>query len=61
MNTFGVAAAHTVAERSSPWDVRTAPRVERWPGWVRLSILLGSSALLWVGLIWTALQLAKLA
>ena len=65
MNTIGVAAAHTVAERSSPWEVRTAPwgepKVERWPGWARLMILLGSSAVLWAGIVWTAIQLAKLA
>jgi len=36
------------------------PAVERWPGWMRLAILIGGSAALWAGLGWVAFRILKL-
>ena len=36
------------------------PAVDRWPGWVRLTHLLGGAAGLWAGIGWIAVQVLKL-
>jgi hypothetical protein len=37
------------------------PAVGRWPGWARLTVLIGGSAALWAGLAWLAFRILKLA
>jgi hypothetical protein len=34
--------------------------VGRWPGWARLAVLVGGSAILWAVLAWVALLVMKL-
>jgi len=36
------------------------PQVRRWPGWSRMAILVGGSAILWAGLGWLAFRVLKL-
>jgi hypothetical protein len=62
-----VAATPAVAAPSVSLDlgaVAAAPshelRVGRWPGWSRLAILIGGSAILWAGLGWVAFRVLKL-
>jgi hypothetical protein len=61
------AATPVVAVSSMPLDlgaIAAAPsqklQVGRWPGWSRLALLIGGSAILWTGLGWVALQVLKL-
>ncbi len=66
MDTLEVAATHAASPSSSPNVSVLAvapsdePRIGRWPGWVRLAILLGSGAGLWAGIAWLAFHILKL-
>jgi hypothetical protein len=63
-----VAATRAVARPPSSLDLAAValapsrePAVGRWPGWMRLAILIGGSAALWIGLGWIALRILKLS
>jgi hypothetical protein len=71
VKTLEVAAADIAARPSSPRDLAldlgavapapaAEPQVARWPGAVRLLILVGGAAGLWIGLGWIALRVLKL-
>jgi hypothetical protein len=55
MDTLDMAATHAVARRSSLLDAGAAsadePSVDCWPGWARVTIVFGSSAALWAGIL----------
>ena len=36
------------------------PSIGRWPGWARVTILLGGAAALWAGIGWIAVQVFRL-
>jgi hypothetical protein len=36
------------------------PSIGRWPGWVRMTILLGGAVALWGGIGWIAVQVFRL-
>jgi hypothetical protein len=62
-----VAATPVVAAPSVSLDLGAVaaapsrePQVGRWPGWGRLAVLLGGSAILWAGLGWLAFRVLKL-
>jgi hypothetical protein len=62
-----VAARPAVAAPSISLDLGAAAaapsqelQVGRWPGWTRLAILIGGSAILWAGLGWLAFRVLKL-
>ncbi len=61
------AAPRAVAVTSLSLDLgkaAAAPQKElqvgRWPGWSRMAILVGASAILWAGLGWVAFRVLKL-
>jgi hypothetical protein len=65
VETFAVAATHAVAT-SSPVDLAALPappdepQIGRWPGWARLAIIVGGSAVLWGGIAWAAARVLHL-
>lgn len=67
METLNITATDIVAPPKPVLDLGAVavapvdePAVGRWPGWVRVSILLGGAGALWVGLGWIALQVIHL-
>jgi hypothetical protein len=68
MDTLEAAATCAVAGLSSSsldrGAVAGAPsdelQVGRWPGWARLTVVLGGSAALWAAIIWAVTLVLKL-
>lgn len=65
METLDIVATDVVAPATPVLDLGAValappdePAVRRWPGWLRLTIVVGGAASLWVGIGWVALQVA---
>src|SRR6185312_6232161 len=67
VETLDVAATPVVVVPSRSRDLGATvaapshePDIARWPGWIRLAILIGGSAVLWGVLAWVAFQILAL-
>lgn len=66
METLDMTATDMVAPRTPALDLGAVapapsdePAATRWPGWVRLTILLGGAGVLWGGIGWAAFALLR--
>lgn len=67
METLDITATKVVASSRPMLDLASVPvappdepAVGRWPGWIRVTLLLGGAAALWAGIGWIAVQVVKL-
>jgi hypothetical protein len=68
LETLDMTATNVVAPPKPVLDLSAVaiapadePAVGRWPGWVRVSILLGGAGALWAGIGWIAVQVVHLS